>query len=70
MLYMATTRPILIDIGQGMSLMIGQPLIASWKTDERPQNAKRGTFGFNAETNSLEYSDGSSWYSASLRGES
>ena len=64
---MASNSSLLIDIGQGLSLMIGLPRINSWKTPERPEKAKRGTFGFNQETNNLEYWDGSSWFAASLK---
>jgi hypothetical protein len=58
---------ILMDIGQGLSLMLGLPRINSWETSDRPKNAKRGTFGFNSQTNSLEYFNGSDWYSAVMR---
>jgi len=58
--------PLLIDIGQGLSLMVGSPTIASWKTSERPKNAKQGTFGFNTQTNSLEFWNGSFWLSAPM----
>lgn len=56
----------MIEIGQGLFLMAGLPTIASWKTAERPKKAKAGTFGFNLETNNLEYWDGSSWLAASM----
>jgi hypothetical protein len=56
-----------MDIGQGLSLMLGLPRINSWKTISRPKKPKRGTFGFNSKTNSLEYFDGSDWFSASMR---
>jgi len=57
---------LLVDIGQGLSLMLGMPKIASWKTKERPKKPKRGTFGFNSETNSLEYFNGNYWLAAPL----
>ena len=60
-------HPLFIDIGQGLSLMIGLPTIDSWKSLERPKKAKQGTFGFNLQTKHLEYYDGSDWYSAPLR---
>lgn len=63
---MAKNQPLLIDIGQGLSLMIGLPTIASWKTKDRPKTPKRGTFGFNIDTKSLEYFDGKDWYSAKM----
>ena len=55
-----------MDIGQGFSLMLGLPKISSWKTPGRPKNPKRGTFGYNSQTNSLEYFDGSYWLAASM----
>lgn len=58
---MSTNPPIMIDIGQGLSLMIGLPTIASWETRKRPKNPKKGTFGLNTQTNSLEYWDGAGW---------
>ena len=58
-------RP-LIDIGQGLSIMIGLPRIASWKTTERPKKAKKGTIGFNSQTKNLEYWDGTAWWAAPL----
>lgn len=58
---MPKNSPIFVDIGQGFSVMVGLPTIASWKTADRPKEAKKGTFGFNSQTNSLEYYDGSNW---------
>lgn len=63
---MPDTSTLLIDIGGGLSIMTGLPTIGSWKTKDRPGNAKQGTFGFNTQTNHLEYFDGSNWYEASL----
>ncbi|OGM77446.1 hypothetical protein A2394_02395 [Candidatus Woesebacteria bacterium RIFOXYB1_FULL_42_36] len=63
---MAISSPVLVEIGQGLSLMVGLPTIASWNSQKRPQKAKRGTFGFNTQTKSLEYWDGSGWYTAKL----
>jgi hypothetical protein len=63
---MDNNAPLLMNIGQGMSLMLGLPKLSSWSTDDRPKDAKRGTFGFNQETNSLEYFDGSSWLAAPM----
>lgn len=61
---MSKSSPLLVEIGQGLSIMMGLPTINSWTTTERPQNPKPGTFGFNAETKSLEYWDGSRWLGA------
>jgi hypothetical protein len=63
---MATKTSLLMDIGQGMSLMLGLPRINSWKTKNRPKNTKRGSFGFNSQTNSLEYYDGADWFTAQM----
>ncbi len=57
---------LLVDIGQGLSLMVGLPTISSWDRKNRPKNPKQGTFGFNTETNSLEYWDGSNWLAAAM----
>ena len=59
---MPKNTQLLVDIGQGLSLAVGLPTIASWKTSTRPKNAKRGTFGYNTDTNSLEYWDGEIWF--------
>lgn len=58
--------PLLLNIGQDLFLMLSVPKIASWKTRERPKNAKQGILGFNLQTNSLEYYDGSNWYAAGM----
>ncbi len=63
---MAKNAPLLVDIGQGLSLMIGLPRIDSWNTPGRPKHVRRGTFGFNFQTNSLEYFNGSYWLAASM----
>jgi hypothetical protein len=55
-----------MDIGQGLSLMLGLPRMASWNTRGRPRKAKRGTFGFNSKTHSLEYFNGSYWLAAPM----
>ncbi len=57
---------IFVDIGQGLSMMVGLPRLTAWKTRGRPRKAKRGTFGFNSQTNSLEYYNGSYWLAASM----
>jgi hypothetical protein len=61
---MQRNYPLLLNIGQNLFLMLGVPKIASWKTEERPKKAKQGTLGFNLQTNSLEYYDGSNWFAA------
>ena len=63
---MQKNSPFFIDIGQGLSMMLGLPKISAWKTTTRPKKAKKGTLGFNSQTKNLEYFDGTSWYSASM----
>ena len=57
---------LLVDIGQGLSIMTGIPRIASWDTHGRPKKAKKGTFGFNSQTNNLEYFNGTDWLAATM----
>ena len=57
---------LLMDIGQGFSVMLGSQGLASWKTGGRPEKPKRGTFGFNSQTNSLEYYNGDYWLEAPM----
>lgn len=52
---MSKTRQLFIDAGQGLSIMVGLPTIPSWDMASRPKNPKKGTLGFNAQTNSLEF---------------
>lgn len=56
----------LIDIGQDQYMVLGQPKVATWKTDERPAKARQGTFGFNIQTMSLEYYNGSYWLTVAM----
>lgn len=65
---MAVKNPssLLMDIGDGLFMVVGLPKLALWKTRERPKKAARGTFGYNYQTSSLEYFDGSVWFAASL----
>lgn len=63
---MAKNAPRFIDLGQGLSVRIGLPTIASWNTARRPKKAKKGTFGFNSQTGTLEYWDGSVWFEAQM----
>jgi len=64
---MSKRSPLLIDIGEGLSLMLGLPTIITWDKKNRPTNPKIGTFGFNSESGNLEYWDGSSWYEANMK---
>lgn len=61
---MSKNAPLLVDIGQGLSIMAGLPTIAYWDTAGRPKNPRLGTFGFNFQTNSLEYWNGTVWLTA------
>lgn len=63
---MPKNSPLLVNLGQGLSLMLGLPTIASWNTAGRPKKARRGTFGFNFQTSSLEYWDGTVWLVAPM----
>jgi hypothetical protein len=63
---MPKNSQLFIDIGPNMSLVVGLPKIASWNTQERPRKPKRGTVGFNLQTKSLEYYNGSDWFTAPL----
>lgn len=63
---MAKNGNLFIDIGQGLSLMIGLPTIDTWESGTRPTKPVTGTFGFNVETNNLEYWDGVRWLGASM----
>lgn len=58
---MANTQPLFIEIGEGLSLMLGLPTIATWNKKTRPKKPKEGTIGFNIETNNLEYWNGTFW---------
>jgi len=55
-----------INVGQGFSLVVGLPTLATWTTATRPKNAKKGTFGFNSQTNSLEFWTGTDWLAAHM----
>ena len=63
---MAKNTQLLVDIGQGLSLMIGLPRIATWETGNRPQKPRQGTIGFNSKTKSLEFYDGNYWFEANM----
>lgn len=63
---MTKNSPLFVDVGQGLSLMVGLPTISDWATHERPNRAKKGTIGFNYETTSLEFFSGSSWFAAPM----
>jgi hypothetical protein len=43
-----------------------QETFPSWNTSGRPKKAKQGTFGFNFQTNKLEYWNGSKWLIISM----
>jgi len=64
---MPKDSPLFIDVGQGLSLPIGQPTISTWNTPGRPKKPMKGAFGFNSQTNSLEFWNGAVWLTAQLR---
>lgn len=55
-----------MDIGQGLSMTLGIPIIADWTSPDRPKSPKKGTFGFNSDTNSFEFWNGSTWLTSKL----
>lgn len=63
---MTSNSSLFIDMGQGLLMAIGLLSIPFWSIKKRPKRAKRGTFGFNIDTKSLEYWDGKNWYSAPM----
>jgi len=63
---MPQNQTLLMDVGQGLSLMMGLPTIGAWNTSGRPKKPKMGTIGFNSETNNLEYWNGSYWLAAAM----
>jgi hypothetical protein len=65
---MPSNSPLFVDIGQGLFLSMGYLTIPTWDSLGRPKKAKRGTFGFNLQTHSLEYWDGSDWFTAVMLG--
>lgn len=58
--------PLYIDIGGGLSSIVGIPRIPTWNTLGRPVKPKRGTYGLNTETKRLEVWNGSFWFSTIL----
>jgi len=56
------------SIRQGLSVLIGRQRIPSWNISGRPKKAKKGTLGFNMQTNRLEYWDGVKWLSMKMSG--
>ncbi|MCX7928921.1 MAG: hypothetical protein N2558_04565 [Patescibacteria group bacterium] len=63
---MPNNSSLFIDLGQGLLMSIGLLSIPSWSIKKRPKKAKKGTFGFNLDTKSLEYWDGKNWYTAQM----
>lgn len=63
---MQKNRSLLLNIGKGLSLVLGVPTIAFWDTRGRPKKPKRGMVGFNIKTNTLEYYNGSYWLGAAM----
>lgn len=63
---MAKNSQLILNIGQGLSLLLGLPTIGSWDTQQRPKKPKSGTVGFNTQTMSLEFYNGSYWLEAPM----
>lgn len=58
--------PIFMDIGNGLSTIVGSQKIPSWNSAGRPANPSSGTFGYNFQTNNLEYWNGSNWLATQM----
>lgn len=41
--------------------MIGKPRLSFWDTSSRPSSPRTGTYGFNSETNKIEFWNGTNW---------
>jgi len=63
---MSINKQLLIDIGDNLYIPVGLPTISSWNSKKRPKRPGAGTFGYNTQTNTLEYFDGSNWYGGSM----
>jgi len=64
---MAKNSQLLVEIGPGISLIMGLPTIAYWTTQERPKRPQAGTIGFNTTSLSVEYFDGINWLASKLK---
>lgn len=63
---MTLAQPIYVEIGKGLYRMVGIPAISTWDNKTRPKKLRPGILGFNSETNSLEYWDGTDWLTAQM----
>lgn len=63
---MLQNQTLYVHVGEGLSLRIGLPVIATWNNLTRPKKPSRGTIGFNSQTNNLELWDGSYWLATSM----
>ena len=63
---MPISKQLLIDIGDNMYLPIGLPSISTWNNKKRPKKPSAGTFGYNTQTNNLEFFNGKNWYGGSM----
>lgn len=63
---MPINKQLLIDIGNNLYMPIGLPTISTWKSNKRPKKPGVGTFGYNTQTNSLEFFDGSDWFEGGM----
>jgi len=48
-------------LGEPKIQTVNQESIPTWNTAGRPQNARKGTIGFNFQTNNLEFWNGTAW---------
>ncbi len=53
--------PVFMSIGNGLSTIMGNQRIPSWNTAGRPSSPKSGVFGYNFQTQNLEYWTGTGW---------
>jgi len=54
-------QPFYLEIGDGLSMILGAPRMVIWGTNGRPQNPRLGEFGFNDELNQIEIWNGQEW---------
>jgi len=54
-------------MGGNTSSLITERRVPTWNTPGRPKKPKMGTFGFNFQTNNLEFWNGKRWLSLRMR---
>lgn len=55
-----------MEVGNGLSTLVGNLKIPSWNNAGRPANPSPGTFGSNFQTNNLEFWNGYAWMSSPM----